>query len=85
MEKNETFHLRVIEHNDNEPFRASSEPVEETTEYDTYPDTDAESSRFKSLEQAGHFVLSLHKDRTPKLPSFGLESWEGIWRIAGKL
>lgn len=81
VQQNETFHLRFIERNVNESPHASSEPVEDSTEYDTYPETDVEHSRARSIEQAGHFVLSFNEDRTAELPRLG-------WRVgkgSGKL
>lgn len=74
VEQNKTFHLRFIERKVNISPQASSEPVEESTEYDTYPETDSEDSRVKGVEQAGHFVLSFHEDRTAELPHLG-------WRV----
>lgn len=79
--KNETFHLRFIEVI--EPFRASSEPVEDSTEYDTDPNTDAEDSRFKSIVQAGHFVLSFHQDRTAEFPHLGWRVGKGSGKSPG--
>lgn len=74
VDKKDTFHLQFIEHTGSEPFIASSEPVEESTEYETYPDTDTEDPRFQSVPHSGHFILSFDLNRTPEVPHLG-------WRV----
>ncbi len=81
VEHNETFHLRFIERDVKQSPRTSSEPVEESTEYDTYPETDSEDSRVKTIEQAGHFVLSFHEDRTAELPHLGWRAGKGSGKL----
>ena len=74
VEKNDTFHLQFIDRTGSEPFPGSGEPVEESTEYETSPDTDTEDPRFKSIQNSGHFVLSFDKNRAPEMPHLG-------WRV----
>ena len=71
VEKNDTFHLQLIDRTGSEPFPGSGEPVEESTEHETSPDTDTEESRFKRIQNPGHFVLSFDKNRAPKMPHLG--------------
>lgn len=74
VEKNGKFHLQFIHHTACEPFLATSEPVEESTEYETHPDTETEDFRFKRMQHSGHFVLSFDKNREPQMPHLG-------WRV----
>ena len=74
VEKNDTFHLQFMTRTGDEPSRASSEPVEESTEYETYPDTDGEDSQLKGMQNSGHFIFSFNEKRAPEMPHLG-------WRI----
>ena len=74
VEKNDMFHLRFMDCTGNKPLRASEGPVESSTEYDTYHDTDTEGSQVKSNQNVGHFVLSFKTERSAELPHLG-------WRV----
>lgn len=74
VDKNDIFHLRFIDRGVTEQLQVSSEPVEESTDYDTSPDTESEHSLLHSAQHAGHFVLSFQKDRSPEMPHLG-------WRV----
>lgn len=74
VEKKDTFHLRFIDRTGRESDPPDTEPLEDSTEYDTYPDTDAEDPRLRSIQHSGHFVLSFNKSRAPSLPNVG-------WRV----
>lgn len=71
---NDTFHLRFMDCSQSQTSRASDEPVEESTEYDTCLDTDSEYSRSKSVPHLGHFVISFNKNRAPEIAHLG-------WRV----
>jgi len=73
VEKHDTFHLQFIDRT-GEPFLASSEPIEESTEYDPYLGTDDGDSQFKGIQHSGHFVLSFDGTRAPQMPHLG-------WRV----
>lgn len=81
VDKNDTFHLQFINRTVTEPFRKSSEPVEESTEYDTY-DTDTETSRFKNIQHSGHFVLSFTAERAPEMPHLGWRVGKGTGKMS---
>lgn len=74
VDKSDTFHSRFIERTGDRRFRASSEAVEESTEYETYPDTDTENPPFTSIQHTGHFVLLFDDKRAPEMPHLG-------WRV----
>ena len=40
VDENNTIHLSFMEREDKKPTSVSNEPVEESTEYGTYPNTD---------------------------------------------
>ena len=50
------------------------EPVESSTEYDTYQDTDTDGSGLRVPQDLGHFVLSFDRERSPEMPHLG-------WRV----
>lgn len=80
VNENNTVHLSFMERGDNKPIRESSEPVEESTEYETYPDTDtgtADPRIEKTISNLGHFVLSLDSTRAPAIPRLGWRAGRG--------
>ena len=74
VDKNDMFHLRFMERTPREPSSPSTEPVEESTEYDTYSETDRDDPLLRTLENSGFYVLSLDKNRGSELPHLG-------WRV----
>jgi hypothetical protein len=74
IEKNNTFHLKFIDCTVHEPGESCTETVEDSTDYDTAPDTDTEDPRLRSTQRLGQFILSFDQERTPALPNVG-------WRV----
>ena len=80
VDENNTVHLNFMQREDKKPIRASSEPVEDSTEYETYPDTDtatADPRIDKTISNLGHFVLSLDRIRAPAMPLLGWRAGRG--------
>ena len=74
MDKNDIFHLQFMQHPLDEPSRASSEALDDSTDYDNPQDADNEEARLANRQNVGHYIFSFHKKRAPAFPQLG-------WRI----
>ena len=73
-EKNDTFHFRFMNRTEREPLPVSEEPVESSTDYDSYHESDGGSTQPRGIGNLGHFVFSFNLERSPELPRIG-------WRV----
>lgn len=73
VEKNDTFHLRLMDRTGGAPAEESCEAVEESTDYDTSPD-DRTTETTRTIQHTGHFILSFDQNRLPEMPHLG-------WRV----
>ena len=73
VEENKTFHMRFLQRNiaSSELPRASDDPVESSTDYDSQLEGETEGFQ---MEDSGDFVLSFDQEREPEFPHLG-------WRV----
>ena len=73
-EKNDTFHFQFMKRAERVPLAVSEEPVESSTDYDSYHESDVDATGSRGIQNLGHFVFSFNVERLPELPRIG-------WRV----
>ena len=73
-EKEDTFHFRFMDRAGRGSLPLSKEPVESSTEYDSFHESDIDDTGSRDVQNLGHFVFSFNVERSPELPHIG-------WRI----
>ena len=73
-EKSDTFHFQFMNRTGRGSLPVSEEPVESSTDYDSYHESDIDSSGPTGIQNLGHFVFSFNAERSPELPHIG-------WRV----
>ena len=81
VDENDTFHLRFMERTHADLDRASSQSQEDSTDYDHPQDADNDDPRVAGIQNAGHYVFSFDRSRTPEFPHVGWRVGRGTSKV----